>query len=185
MRKAAAAALLALSVSAMAMPPLPRKAPEFTIVEPSGKQTLISSMKGKVVVIQFLYTTCPHCQATAQAFTKLQKELGARGVQFFGVAFNDNAAVLVPPFVQQYGVGFPVGASNPDTVMSYLGFSIMDRYVVPQEVVIDKKGMIRAQSGPQGDANLQDPVALRSLLDGLLKEGAPTATSKASAPPKS
>ncbi|MGD1091337.1 MAG: TlpA disulfide reductase family protein [Bryobacteraceae bacterium] len=186
MRKAAAAALLMFAFSAMAMPPVPRKAPELTVQEPSGKQTLISSMKGKVVVIQFLYTTCPHCQATAQAFTKLQKEMGARGVQFFGVAFNDNAAVLVPPFVQQYGIGFPVGSASSDTVMSYLGFSVMDRYVVPQEVVIDKKGMIRAQSGPQGDERLQDPSSLRNLLDSLLKEGATTTTtSKASAPPKS
>jgi peroxiredoxin len=185
MRKAAAAALLTLAVSALAMPPVPRKAPEFTIVEPSGKQTLISSMKGKVVVIQFLYTTCPHCQATAQGFTKLQKEMGARGVQFFGVAFNDNAAVLVTPFVQQYGIGFPVGVAKEDDVRSYLGLSIMDRYNVPQEVVIDKKGMIRAQSPIQGDPNLQDPTSLRALLESLLKEGATTTTSKASAPPKS
>jgi hypothetical protein len=59
----------------------------------------------------------------------------------------------------------------------------MDRYVVPQEVVIDKKGIIRAQSGPQGDEKLQDPSSLRNLLDSLLKEGA-TTSAKASVPPK-
>src|ERR1700688_2163685 len=101
MRKAAIAPLMALAVSALAMPPVPRKAPELTIVEPSGKQTLLSSFKGKVVVIEFLYTTCPHCQAASQVFTKLQRELGPRGFQAVGVAFNDNAQMLVPQFVQQ------------------------------------------------------------------------------------
>ena len=53
----------------------------------------------------------------------------------------------------------------------------MDRYSVPQEVVIDRKGMIRAQSGIDGDPKLQEENSLRALIDGLLKEGAtPTST---------
>jgi hypothetical protein len=54
--------------------------------------------------------------------------------------------------------------------MSFMGFSVMDRPVVPLVVVIDKKGMIRAQSPPQGDANLQDETKLRALIESLLKE---------------
>ncbi len=158
------------------MPPIPRKAPELTIVEPSGKQTLLSSYKGKVVVIEFLYTTCPHCQAASQVITKLQKELGPRGFQAIGIAFNDNAQMLVPGFVQQFNVGYPVGFASSDTVLGYLGFSIMDRYSVPQEVVIDRKGMIRAQSGVDGDPKLQEENSLRSVIDSLLKEGAATST---------
>jgi peroxiredoxin len=177
MRKAAIALLFASAVSAWALPPIPRKAPELTIVEPSGKQTLLSSYKGKVVVIEFLYTTCPHCQAASQVITKLQRELGPRGFQAVGVAFNDNAQMLVPQFVQQFNVGYPVGFANSDTVMGYLGLSIMDRYSVPQEVVIDRKGMIRAQSGIDGDPKLQEENSLRALIDGLLKEGVtPTST---------
>ncbi len=176
MRIAPVATLLAFAASAFALPPIPRKAPELTIVEPSGKQTPLSSYKGKVVVIEFLYTTCPHCQAASQVFTKLQRELGPRGFQAVGMAFNDNAQMLVPQFVQQFNVGYPVGFTNSDTVMGYLGLSIMDRYSVPQVVVIDRKGMIRAQSGIDGDPKLQEENSLRSLIDGLLKEGAAPAT---------
>src|SRR5206468_365694 len=111
------AAFLAISISALAGPPVPRKAPEFTIVEPSGKQTLLSSFKGKVVCIEFLYTTCPHCQETSKIFSKLQHELAPRGVQFIGVAFNDNASVLTDGFVRQFNVAYPVGYSNIDTVL--------------------------------------------------------------------
>jgi peroxiredoxin len=176
MRKAVVALLLAIAVSALALPPVPRKAPELTIVEPSGKQTLLSSTKGKVVVIEFLYTTCPHCQAASQVITKLQKELGPRGFQAFGVAFNDNAQMLVPQFVQQFNVGYPVGFATEDTIRTYLGLSVMDRYSVPQEVVIDRKGMIRAQSGVDGDPKLQEESSLRALVEGLLKEGAAPGT---------
>src|ERR1700735_4052910 len=94
------AALLALSVSAIAAPPpVIRKAPELTIAEPSGKQTLLSSYKGKVVVCTFIYTTCVHCQRETQMLTKLYKEMAPRGLQIVGIAFNDNAPILVTDFI--------------------------------------------------------------------------------------
>src|SRR5215475_6987901 len=108
---AAVTAFLSLAGVALAQPPVVRKAPEFTISEPSGKKTLVSSYKGKVVVLEFLYTTCPHCQRESQMLTKLYKEMGPRGLQVLGVAFNDNAAVLVPSFVQEFNVPYPIGAS--------------------------------------------------------------------------
>lgn len=156
----------------------PRKSPEFTIEQPSGKKTLLSSYKGKVVVLEFLYTTCPHCQKESQELTQLYHEFAPKGVQMLGVAFNDNAAVLVNGFTQQFNVAYPVGFSNPDAVLAYLGFSLMDRYVVPQLVVIDRKGNIRAQSGPQGDANLQDQNYMRNVINLILKEPATTSAHK-------
>lgn len=174
------AAFVALGVSAFAALPVPRKAPEFTIVEPSGKQTLLSSFRGKVVLVEFLSTTCPHCQAAAQVFNKLYAELGPRGFQPLGVAFNDSAAILVDNFVKQFHVTYPVGYSTADPVLSFLGISTMERYMVPQVVIIDRKGMIRAQSPPQGDPNLQTEASLRKIIEGLLKEGAATSNTKKS-----
>jgi peroxiredoxin len=185
MRKAASAAVFfALAFSAMATLPVPRKAPELTITEPSGKQTLLSSFKGKVVVVEFLYTTCSHCQAESLMLTKLQAELGPKGLQVLGFGFNDNAQVLVDGFVQQFHVGYPVGYGSPDTVMGYLGLSVLDRYTVPQVAVIDRKGMIRAQSGVQGDPNLQDESYMRNLIQSLLKEGAAPGAATGSAKKK-
>ena len=51
MRALAATAFVALTVSAFATPPVPRKSPEFTITDPAGKQILLSSYKGKIVVL--------------------------------------------------------------------------------------------------------------------------------------
>jgi thiol-disulfide isomerase/thioredoxin len=169
-RLVALATFLALGVSSAAVPSLPRRSPEFSIVEPSGKETLLSSFKGKVVVVGFVSTICVHCQAFSQVLSKLHKELGPRGFQPIDVAWNDNAAMLVTGFVKQFGITFPVGYSSTDPVISFMGFSVMDRPVVPQIVVIDRKGMIRAQSPPQGNPDLQDENKLRALIESLLKE---------------
>ena len=134
----------------------------------------MASYAGRVVLVQFLYTTCPHCQATARFYSKLQKELGPRGLQVVGVAFNEEAEEhpdLVRRFVELNGVEFPVGVAPREAVLSYLGISVMSRFAVPQVVIIDRNGVIRAQSEILGSEELQDESRLRPLLEGLLKEG--------------
>jgi peroxiredoxin len=175
----ASVALLAVSISALAAtPPVPRPAKEFTFVEPSGKQTLLSNYKGKVVLIQFLYTTCPHCQALSVLLTKIGNDLGPRGFQPLGVAFDEATAGKAAGYAKQFNVGFPVSYASRDTVMSYLGLSVMDRFVVPQIMVIDKKGVVRAQSAPMGTEQLQTESYLRTFIDDLLKEGSTTSATK-------
>lgn len=176
---------IALGAPAFAAMPVPRPSKEFTFVQPDGKQILLSSLKGKVVLVQFLYTTCPHCQALSRELTKLSAELGPN-VQIMGVAFEEDdaakEAAAAAAYKRNYGVSFPVAFASRDTVMSYLGLSVMDRFVVPQVAVIDKKGVIQAQSAPMGTAELQTPEYLRTLIKGLLNGG--TGVGKSSGPQK-
>lgn len=171
---------LALGISVQAQGPVPRPSKEFTVITPQGQQILFSSLKGKVVVAQFLFTWCPHCQAFSKALTQFNNEYGPRGFQAVGVAFEDDVtkdkAVL---YGQQYA-GFPVGVSNRSTVLSYLGISELERIGVPEIVVIDRKGVIREQSPAQGGGPLADPAHLKAVVEGLLAEAAParTGTSK-------
>lgn len=179
---ASALTLVALTVSAFAAPPVPRKSPEFAMTDPSGQQILLSSFKGKVVVFPLMFTTCPHCQNEAKMLTKLQKEFAGRPLQIVGVAFNDEAnGPVVAQFIKEFNVGFPVGYAKRDAVISYLGLSVMDRWVVPQVAVLDKKGNIVAQTDAMGTPQLQDENYMRTLIDKLLKEGSTTSTA---APPK-
>src|SRR5208283_3827467 len=78
---------------------IPRKAPELAVQLTGGGQILLSQFRGKVVMIDFVHTTCPHCQNASTIVERLYKEYGPRGFQPLGVAFNDNAALLVPDFV--------------------------------------------------------------------------------------
>src|SRR5450631_4828578 len=150
MRIAAVSLLVALALGLQAAAPVPRPTKEFTIVLPSGKQSLLSSYRGKVVMTAFMFTTCPHCQALSKIITKLQGELGPRGFQALGVAFNDEVntpnnaanAQLTASFVSQFQVGFPVGFAPRESVLSYLGISEVESWAVPQVVIIDRKGVI-------------------------------------------
>jgi len=45
--------------------------------------------------------------------------------------------------------------------------------MVPQIVVIDRQGIIRAQSRAIRESSLEDENYLRNLIDGLLKESKP------------
>jgi Peroxiredoxin len=132
---------------------VPRKSPEFAVLLPGGKQVLLSQYRGKVVALEFLFTTCPHCQNASRLMTKLYAEYGPKGFQPLGVAFNDNSDKLVPEFVKDFGVTYPVGYSPRETVIHYLGYGPDERLSVPQMVFIDRKGEIRQQSLPSNDGN--------------------------------
>ncbi len=164
-------ALILFAAIALAIPPVPRKSPEFTIVEPGGKKTLLSSYRGKVVLLGFFATWCQHCQNTAKAFTNLQQAFGAEGLQAVGVAIDPQADdAKVREFHRLYAPIFPVGLSKADNALTYLGLSVMERWVYPQVVLIDRKGMIRAQSDSKGTPELQEAISLRPQIENLLKE---------------
>ena len=186
------ASLLISGLTVQAAAPVPRPSKEFTIVLPNGKQSLLSTYRGKVVMAAFMFTTCPHCQALSKIITKLQAELGPKGFQAVGVAFNDevntpNMAVngqVTAGFVNQFEVGFPMGFAPRDSVLSYLGVSSIESWVVPQVAIIDRKGVIRAQSASRGTTELQTETYLRKYLGDLLSEGAPAKAAPSKAPAK-
>ena len=157
-------------------PPVLRKSPEFVIKFVDGKEMLLSSLKGKVVALLMVHTTCPHCQHTSQVFTQFYQEYGARGFQPVDAAFNTMANMYVADFVKNFRIGYPVGYSSPEEVMAYLGYNIMERYTVPQIVWIDRKGNIRSQTPSAGDdQTLYTESYWRNMIETLLKEPATTA----------
>lgn len=167
-----AAMALAAIVPAFAISPVPRPAGEYVIPLPDGTQKLLSSYRGKVVCLEFVFTTCPHCQHASQVMSKLYTEFGARGFQPLAVAFNDMAKMLVPDFVKDFSVNYPVGYTERDQVLNYLGISVLERFVVPQLVWIDRKGQIRAQTPALGDEKMLGEPYWREMLETLLKEPA-------------
>ena len=180
-----APALALLSLSAQE---IPRKAPEIAVQLPDGQQLLLSQFKGKVVLLEFLHTTCPHCQQSSMFLERLTKELGPKGFQPIGVAFNDNAAQLVPDFIKQMAltvpVGVPVGPNPREIVLTYLQHSMLKTLYVPQMVFIDRKGVIRAQHGGDDDFFQNLEVNVRNQVEALLKEPVPARKARTAAPAK-
>src|SRR5262249_28530373 len=183
--------LMMVSMPALPSSPLPRKSPEFTIHQPSGKQILLSSLKGKVVVLEFLFIQSQHCIRVAKTLNSLNAELGPRGFQAVGVVFDPpnvrtSAESMIPGLVDDLKLTYPVGYAAKTDVDTYLGRTGTEVLNIPQVVVIDRAGTIRAQSGGRpGDPRLENVDSLRTLLDSLLKEnpgtGSPVKSHPASA----
>jgi peroxiredoxin len=161
-----------------------RKSPEFTIAEGAGKTMQLSSFKGKVVVMEFLFVKSQHCMRVAATLNKLNRELGASGFQPVGIVFDppntpQTGEQLLPVVVDSLKLTYPLGYASKQAVDSYLGRSGNEILNIPQVVVIDRAGMIRAASGGRGgDPTLEDENSLRTLINGLLNEGVSTGAKK-------
>jgi thiol-disulfide isomerase/thioredoxin len=150
-----------------------RRAPDFTFSLPGKGPTQLSQYRGKVVALEFIFTTCPHCQAASRVMTKFQEEYGARGLQVIDVAVNANADLLVENFAKDYKVGFPVGWVSQGQMTAFMGFTD-GRFVVPQLALIDRKGVIHYQTPATENDNwdkLMTEEAIRAHIEELLNLG--------------
>lgn len=173
------AALSTLPLAATAV--APRPSPELVFVNPTGGgETRLSSYRGQVVLIEFMLTNCPHCRRVAEMVNDLKTDLGPRGFQPIGIAFeNDISPSDVRDFISGFHLKYPVAYTTSDQVDRYLGRTGAERLQVPQIVVVDRFGTIRAQSRPVGETTLEDAAHLHSLIKKLLKENSlPDGTSR-------
>ena len=169
--------VLMVLVTGAAAAQLPRPSPEFALTPPGGSTLLLSSLKGKVVVMEFLFVRSEHCLRVAQMLNNLEHELAPRGFQSLAVAFDppNNAGGAGPQSVtamtSYFKLSYPVAYASKESVDSFLDRARTEVLNIPQIVVIDRKGSIRAASGGRGAATrLENEGELRSLVESLLSE---------------
>lgn len=149
-----------------------RVAPELRLVDLSGNVHRIGALRGKVVLLEFMLTTCPHCQNTARLISVLQRELGPNGLQTFSVAFNDDAAIEAPKFARVHNITHPVAVLPRHEVYAFAQLSMVVRHTVPIIVVVDRQGNVRDQFEGDSPFFQSEEQNLRALLAERLKENA-------------
>jgi peroxiredoxin len=168
------AALLALGSSAVTAAPVPREAPALTVTDVMGQKQDLSQFRGDVVVIEFMLIRCPGCLQMAKTINKLYGEMANRGLQPVSVVFDNGVSdPVIRDLANLLKLNYPVGYTTSEDVDRYLARAITERFQVPQVVVIDRAGVIRAQSRPSGETSLTDESYLRNLVGALLDERAP------------
>jgi peroxiredoxin len=150
--------------------PILRPAPDFTITYPGDQKQALSKYRGKVVALEMLFTTCPHCQNAAKVFSKLYAEYGSKGFQPVGVAFNEANEIKVTDFVKATGATYPIGYAEREAVLRFLSLTEKDRFVVPQIIWIDRAGNIRSQTPPMGEEKMLQEPFWREMIETLLKD---------------
>lgn len=101
---------LALFLAACASPPLAgtslekRPAPDFTLIDgPTGEAVSLSALRGKVVVLTFLYSNCPDvCPLTAEKLREARTALGESATDLRLVAVSVDPVGDTPAATREF-----------------------------------------------------------------------------------
>jgi glutaredoxin len=147
---------LALGQATMTQAAVPRPAPRINFLE---------DCRGRVTVMAFIVTSCPHCQA----FSKVLEDLSrTKSVCAREAAFNDDADIT--GFARSLQITFPVLKIGRGVMNDFMGVPRGSRVGTPQIAVIDRAGVIQAQSAREGSPVLMQPEILRAIVDRLAKQ---------------
>jgi len=150
---------------------VPRPAAPLTVLTPGGESITLADLRGKVVVVKFFLTDCPHCQRSAGNIMPIYREWRSRGLEVLGIAINPGAGRLIPEFARRFGVTYPLAIGDRNMLTTFADLSAVAKFFVPYMFLVDRKGVIRYEH-PGGDQAFYDneTVNLRGELDTLLKE---------------
>jgi peroxiredoxin len=150
-------------------------APEFQLDALDGKVYRSAELKGKWVVVSFMTTWCPFCNAAAPHFEKLNQEYGKRGVKAFIVDVSEKPDVVsgwvekqkltCPVLLDASGAVTTSYAPPPDFVPDLKREEVM----IASFMIIDPEGMVRFLALNEDVANFDARlIKLRAALDTLL-----------------
>ena len=126
----------------------------FTGDDKPGPLVSLSSLKGKVVLIDFWATWCPPCIAEMPAILATYKKLHSKGFEVLGVSLDDEKDAL-SKFLKEHDMPWPQyfnpkGVDNE--VATQFGVTI-----VPALLLVDKQGKLVSVS--MSAAKLEAEVA--------------------------
>lgn len=156
-----------------------RRAPGFSLPDLHGQQHDLQDYRGKIVLIDIIQTTCPHCQQLADLLEKIKAKYGGKvAVLTFAIPQDTQAAVA--RFVAEHKVTTPVLFDCGQASASYLKVTPQNPTVnVPHLFVIDGQGTIRNDFGYEFDTrNIFEGDALYAEIDRLLAGPSPAKAKK-------
>jgi thiol-disulfide isomerase/thioredoxin len=126
----------------------------------NGRKQALTQWQGKVLVVNFWATWCPPCVKEIPELMRMQDKYGDRGVQFIGIAIDDEAKVR--GFLANLAVNYPILMAQTEGIgLSRQAGNRLGG--LPFTVVIDRNGRaVKVELGTVDEAKLS-PV-LEALL---------------------
>jgi peroxiredoxin len=129
----------------------------LALPDADGKEQAFAQWRGKVLVVNFWATWCAPCREEMPLFMTAQRQFGARGLQFVGIAVD--SADKVREFVHETQLDYPtvVGGYGAIELSRTLGNQVG---ALPFTVIINRAGQIaHVQLGPFNGAKLNSIIA--------------------------
>ena len=112
-------------------------APDFTLNDLSGRPVQLSSLRGKVVLLNFWATWCPPCQGEIPSMLRLNQLMQGKSFQMLAVSVDEGGKDAVNAFFNKRGAALPALLDSDGAVARRYGTT-----GVPETFVIDAKGVI-------------------------------------------
>ncbi len=107
-------------------------APDFTLKDLDGKDFSLSSLKGKVVILDFWAVYCPPCRDEIPSFINLYETYKEKGLEVIGVTV-DREASKVKTFMETNKISYPILFSSKEILEAYGGIQ-----AIPTTFIIDR-----------------------------------------------
>jgi len=134
-------------------------APDIELKDPNGKPIKLSSLRGKVVLVDFWASWCRPCRAENPNVVRLYKQFKDKGFTVYSVSLDEDAAAWKKAIAQD-------GLIWPTHVSDLLGWStpVIQLYKfdgIPYTVLIDREGKIIATGlrGTELEQKLKEALA--------------------------
>ena len=131
-------------------------APDFELSTTTGETVTLSDLRGQAVLVNLWATWCPPCRAEMPAIEKIYNEYKDDGLVVLAVNMTyQDSAVDIAPFVEEYGLTFPILLDETGSV----GSSYQLRSL-PSSFFIGRDGIIQEVviGGPMAEALLRTRV---------------------------
>ena len=137
------------SATSFAQPKIGSKAPEINLPNINGGSTSLSSLKGKVVLIDFWASWCGPCRINNKKVLPVYSKYHDKGFEIYGISIDDNKVPWLKAVKQDKSDWIHVIDTKAAT-----GNELTQTWniqYIPSTFLIDKKGMVVAAGLEKGE----------------------------------
>jgi cytochrome c biogenesis protein CcmG, thiol:disulfide interchange protein DsbE len=131
-------------------------APNFSRVDLTHRKVVLSSYRGKIVLLNFWATWCEPCLTEMPTFVEWQKQYGSQNFQVIGISMDDTVPEVIAT-VSRLKLDYPVLMGD-----EYLGADYGGVLGLPVTFLIDRHGKIQARY--QGTSLIRIHSDIQKLL---------------------
>jgi len=129
-------------------------AARFSLVSITGQKLDLADYKGKVVLLNFWASWCPHCRAMIPELVGLHDQYYSKGLRIVGIAVGDRKQA-VEAFYQNGNINYPIAIGDANTRRLYGGVSGL-----PTTVLVGRDGRVysRFEGEPRDIGTLEGTI---------------------------